>query len=109
MNLITPANKLKFNVRENIQKEEIVLELAQMYNVQIDTTNNKITNFWILITQKNNKIGQKTKMLEDILDSTLINGLQSFDIYESLNPVQISIKSNNIIADLNCAKNYIIF
>ena len=48
-------------------------------------------------------------MLEDILDSILINGLQSFDIYESLNPVQISIKSNNIIADLNCAKNYIIF
>ena len=45
MNLITPANKLKFNVRENIQKEEIVLELAQMYNVQIDTNNNKITNF----------------------------------------------------------------
>ena len=45
-------------------------------------------------------------MSEDILDSILINGLQSYDTYETLNSVQISIKSNNIISDLNCYKNY---
>ena len=54
--MIAPANKLKFNVRENIQKEEIVLELMQVHNKQIDTTNGKITNVGILITQiKKNK------------------------------------------------------
>ena len=100
--MIAPANKLKFNVRENIQKEEIVLELMQIHNKQIDTTNGKITNAGILITQikklkKKKEKGQKRKILEEdiILDSILINRLQSFDIYETLNPVQISIKSNN--------------
>ena len=60
-NLIAPANKLKFNVRENIQKEEIVLELMQIHNKQIDTTDGKITNVGILITQIKKKKKKKKK------------------------------------------------
>ena len=36
--------KNKFNVRENIYREGIVLELTQVFNEDIDTINNKINN-----------------------------------------------------------------
>ena len=39
-------------------------------------------------------------MSDEIIDSILINELQTFDKYEKINPVEIYIKSNNIIADL---------
>ena len=39
----------------------------------------------------------------------LINGLQSYDKFETLNPVEISIKSNTIVADLNRCKCYMYF
>ena len=47
-------------------------------------------------------------MPEEIIDS-LINGLQSYDKFETLNPVEISIKSNTIVADLNRCKCYMYF
>ena len=41
----------------------------------------------------------------EIIDSILMNGLQSYDKYETLNPVEISIKSNTTVADSNRYKN----
>ena len=40
-------------------------------------------------------------MPKKILDSIFINRLQSDAKYEMLNPVEISVKSNTIVADLN--------
>ena len=37
-NLVTTTKKIKFNVRENTYKEEIILELTQVSNEDIDTT-----------------------------------------------------------------------
>ena len=58
--------------------------------------------FWS--RQKNKQIGQKRNT--EIIDSILINWLQSYDKYETLNPVEISVKSNTVVADLNSYKNY---
>ena len=48
-------------------------------------------------------------MPKEIIDSILTNGLQSYDKFETLNPVEISIKSNTIVADLNQYKCYMYY
>ena len=45
-------------------------------------------------------------MLHEIAESILINGLQSFNNYKTVNPVEIAIKLNTIIANLNRYKSY---
>ena len=66
--MITPSNKLKFKVRQNVYKEEVISELSQICTQQIDTINKKIDNFGILIKSKNKKGGQKRKMPNEITD-----------------------------------------
>ena len=77
-----------------------------MFNEDIDTTNNILNKFGILVLSKNKQIGQKRNIPKEIIDSILINGLQPYEKYETLNLVEISIKSNTIAADLNGYKNY---
>ena len=72
----------------------------------MNTTNNIINNFAILVTSKNKQIGQKRNMPKEIIESILINWLQSYNKYETLNPIEISIKSNTVVADLNRYKFY---
>ena len=72
----------------------------------MNTTNNIINNFAILVTSKNKQIGQKRNKSKEIIESILINWLQSYNKYETLNPIEISIKSNTVVADLNRYKNY---
>lgn len=45
-------------------------------------------------------------MLHEITDSILINGLRSFNNYKTVNPAEIAIKLNTIIANLNRYKSY---
>ena len=73
----------------------------QVLDANINTTNNKINNFGILVTTKNKQRGKKRKMPKEIIDNIFINGLQSYGKYEKLNPLEISIKSNTVITDLN--------
>ena len=44
-------------------------------------------------------------MSYELIDTIHIKGLQQLDQYDQLNPVQITIKSNKIIADLAREKN----
>ena len=104
--ITTTTKKNKFNVREKTYKEEIILELTKVFNEDMNTTNNIINNFAILVTSKNKQIGQKRNMSKEIIDSILINWLQSYNKYETLHPAEISIKSNTVVADLNRYKNY---
>ena len=80
--------------------------MVQVLDANINTTNNKINNFGILVTTKNKQRGKKRKMPKEIIDNIFINGLQSYGKYEKLNPLEISIKSNTVITDLNWYKNY---
>ena len=97
--LITPKNKLKFNLTEtkDVYKTEIVLEIEKIYNKDINTTNNLIKHFGILVITKNNKICKKQKMSDQMIDTISIKGLQTLDQYDTLNPVKISVKSNTYI------------
>ena len=45
----------------------------------MNTTNNIINNFAILVTSKNKQIGQKRNMPKEIIESILINWLQSYN------------------------------
>lgn len=45
-------------------------------------------------------------MLHEITDSILINGLQSFNNYKTVNPAEIAIKLITKIANLNRYKSY---
>ena len=57
--------------------------------------------------KKRKKIGQKRNAMSyELIDTIHIKGLQQHDQYDKLNPVQISMKSNIITAELTRYKNY---
>ena len=106
--LLTPTNCIKFNVLEKKLKEKIVLQLEDIRRKQkIDVRNEKITNFSILASPKLNKIGEKRKMSYVIIGEVEIGGLQSFDKYDKLNPVEVSIIDSEVNTFLSkYSKNY---
>ena len=89
-------------------KEKIVLQLEDIRRKQkIDFRNEKITNFSILASPKLNKIGEKRKMSYVIIGEVEIGGLQSFDKYDKLNPVEVSIIDSEVNTFLSkYSKNY---
>ena len=72
-------------------REKIVLQLEDIRRKQkIDVRNKKITNFSILAVKKEKK---KSYV---IIDEVKIGGLQSFDKYYKLNPVEVSIRVSEV-------------
>ena len=69
---------MKFNLKNDVFKEKLVFELEQIYNKNINTTNNLINNFGILVTSKDNIIGEKRKISDQIIDNISIKCLQTF-------------------------------
>ena len=47
--------------------------------------------------KKTQTIDEKRKMSYEIIDTIQITGLQNFDNYQKLNPVEISVDSNKIL------------
>ena len=89
--LVTPESSLKFNVLEKKYKEKLVLQLEDTRRYQkLDVKDKKITKFSILLSSKK----PKKKLVKK--DEWKIVGLQTFDRYEKLNPVEISIKDSEI-------------
>ena len=62
-------------------------------------------NFGILHSKKNKTIGEKRPMTLDIIDTIQILGIQDQN-YNFLNPVNISITSDNIIQELTKYRKY---
>ena len=106
--LLIQANCIKFNVLEKKLKEKIVLQLEDIRRKhKIDVRNKKITNFSVLASPKLNKIGEKRNMSNVIIDEVKIGGLQSFDKYDKLNPVEVSIRDSEVNTFLSkYSKNY---
>ena len=74
---------------------------------KIDVRDKNITNFSILVSPKLNKIGEKRKMSYVIVDEVKIGGLNSFDKYDKLNPVEVSIRDSDVNTFLSkYSKNY---
>ena len=55
---------------------------------------------------KENKVGVKRKMSSNIIDEIKIMGLQSFNQYDKLNPVEVSIQNSEVNVYLNRFSRY---
>ena len=100
--LITPQKRLKFRVRSKNYEENIALQLVNVEseNVTIKRIENKISKFSILSENKNKRTGEKRQMSR-VVDEMLISGLQYFNEYHKLNPIDIKINYNQIISSLS--------
>ena len=67
----------------------------------MDIKDNKITNISNLLSTIKNRIGKKREMPVDVVDEIKIMGLQSFNQYDKLNPVEVSIQNNEVNVYLN--------
>ena len=96
--LITLKNLLPFRVKRDIQKENLTFELAYLEKEdQIPTNDKKIHNLSIVCIEK-------TKM-PYVEKEITIEGLQSFDKYQKLNPLDIKITDAEIYKRLIFKEN----
>ena len=94
-NLIT----LKKRVKRDIQKENITFELSYLEKEdQIATNDNKIHNLSIVCIEK-------SKQMPIVEKEVTIEGLQSFDQYQKLNPLDIKITDSEIFKRLLFKEN----
>ena len=79
---------MKFNVLVNIKKEFLTLQLEDLLTPKkIETTDSKIENFLILATDEINM---------KFIDEIKIEGLQNFEQYMKINPINIKINNPEI-------------
>ena len=106
--LISPENKLKFNVERNIYKKDWTSKLKKVHEKTpiVTSSQDDIINFGILCTEKNQATGGKWKISYEIIDIIEITVLQNFDNYQKSNPVEISLGSNKIIDYLLSYKKF---
>ena len=98
-NLITLKNLLPFQVKRDIQKENITFELSYLEKEdQIATNDNKIHNLSIVCIEK-------SKQMPVVEKEVTIEGLQSFDQYQKLNLLDIKITDREIFKRLLFKEN----
>ena len=106
LDLIKPSEKIKFQLIKDTYKENIKLELGKVHKKKSFTViSDKIFNFGILRTKKRKSIGSKRIMGLVIKDSIKILGFQNSD-YNFLNPIKVSVDSDNIIQFLTKYRKY---
>ena len=99
LDLVTPDNNIKFQLKRDAYKNSIGFELAKVHEKKSYTViNNKILNFGLLKSDKNRFVGQKYKMKE-IIDMVTVLGLQ-VESENYLNPINISMNSNKLLKKL---------
>ena len=81
--LINWKNKLGFKIDKNIKKEFITLQLEEaLVPKKIETEDSKMMNISVLLVNEFKK---------QIADSFLIEGLQKFEQYTTINPINVEI------------------
>ena len=104
---IIPRKSLKFKVQNVEYKENIVIHLERMTKAEsIKVKDDKVTNFSTLATKEKKKVGDKRPMPFKIIDQVKLGGLQNFDTYDKLNPVEISIRDSEVNGFLTRFKQY---
>ena len=99
--LITPGQRLKFNLKKDFYKNKVEFELGKVHTKKLfKISRDNVSNFAILCTKKNNNIGEKRKIQSETVDTIHILGLQNFDNYSLLSPIEITIDSNSTIETL---------
>ena len=77
--------------------DHIILQLEDIRKPgKIETKDAKVTNFPILSTKSNRKVGSKRKMSYPPVDEFRIVGLQNYNLDEKLNPIEINIRDSKI-------------
>ena len=98
-NFITLKNLLPFRVKRDIQKKNLTFELSYLEKEdQIATNDNKIHNLSIVCIEK-------SKQMPVVEKEVTIEGLQSFDQYQKLNPLDIKITDSEIFKRLLFKEN----
>ena len=106
LNLISPQKRLKFELEKGVYKTELRLELNKVHSKKTyDIVGDHILNFGMLMTKKQKTIGQKRGFDAEIIDSINIIGIQNIE-YDFLNPIHITINSNNVMQKLISYKNH---
>ena len=104
LDLVKPKNKLKFQLDKDIYKKQMKFEIAKVHKKKtFNVVSDYVSNFSILRTEKSG-IGNKRKMKNEIVDEIPILGIQNSE-FNVLNPIYISINSNNIISRLQLYRN----
>ena len=99
--------QVKIKSKKDVYKNKIELKLGKVHTkTSFSTPRDNVLNFGVLCTKKNKTIGKKREMSHEIVDTIHILGLQNFDDYSRLNPVEITIDSNKIIETLSNYKKY---
>ena len=89
--LITLNNLLQFRTKRTVQKEELIFELAYLEKTDsIATDDQKIHNLSIACVEK---LKNKMAVVEK---EVTIEGLQKFEKYQKLNPIDIKITDNEV-------------
>ena len=105
--LITQNRKLKFNMKKDVYKSRIYLNLGEVHTkTSFSTTRNNVLNFGLICPKKNKSVGEKRTMSQEIIKTVHGSGLQNFIIYERMNPVEIMLDSNEIVEDLSKYKRF---
>ena len=102
LDLIRPNDNLKFQLKKDVYKNSLSFELGKVHTKKsFNVVSDKVFNFGILRSKKNKKktIGEKRRMVIEIIDTICVLGLQIEEqIY--LNPITVSITSNDVILEL---------
>ena len=82
--------------------DHIVLQLEDIRKPgKIETKDAKVANYSILSTKPKRKVGSKGKMSYQMVDEFRIVGLQNYNVYEKLNPIEINIRNSEIQGKLS--------
>ena len=105
--MVTPKKSLKFNVQKEEYRENVVIQLERITSEKpINVKDGKVTNFSILATRQQNRVGNKRTMPYEIIDHVKISGLQNVDRYDKLNPVEICVRDSGVITYLSRYRRY---
>ena len=78
LHLIMPEHKLKFNLKKDVHNKKIELKLGKCHTKTLfSTPQDNVLNFGILCTKINKTIGKNRAMLDKIIDTVHIIGLQN--------------------------------
>ena len=104
LDLVKPKNKLKFQLNRDVYKKQMKFEIAKVHKKKtFNIVSDYVSNFSILKTEKNG-IGNKRKMKNEIIDEIPFLGIQNSE-FNVLNPIYISINSNDVISRLQLYRN----
>ena len=106
LDLIRPSNNLKFQLQRDVYKISLNFEQGQVHEEKsFSIVRDRVFKFAILQSKKNKTIGEKRPMTLDIIDTIQILDIQGQN-YNFLNPVNISVTSDNIIQELTKYRKY---